>query len=95
MNPLRKLESVKASWFNTTRGCLRLMGKQFDLSLIFSVFLYVLNSKIRKKWPGISKVYWPILDNRMLCVLSNNILVFNSSSGTPRKGPYSPFPGGM
>ena len=35
------------------------------------------------KWPGISKIYPPILDYRMLCVLSNNLLVFDSSFGTP------------
>ena len=35
------------------------------------------------KWPGISKIYPSILDYKMLCVLSNNLLVFNSSQGTP------------
>ena len=73
-----------------------------DLSLIFNVFLYISNVKIRinldsenfgnsfetlvtliSKWPGISKIYPPILDYRMLCVLSNNLLVFDSSQGTP------------
>ena len=35
------------------------------------------------KWPGISKIYPPILDYRMLCALSNDLLVFGSSHGTP------------
>ena len=35
------------------------------------------------KWPGISKIYPPILDHRMFQVLSNNLLVFDSSRGTP------------
>ena len=35
------------------------------------------------KWPGISKIYPPILDYRMLCVLSNDLLVFDSSQETP------------
>ena len=35
------------------------------------------------KWPGISKIYPPILNYRMLCVLSNNLSVFDSSQGTP------------
>ena len=35
------------------------------------------------KWPGISKIYPPILDYKMLCVLSNDLLVFDSSHGTP------------
>ena len=35
------------------------------------------------KWPGISKIYPPILDYGMLCVLSNDLLVFDSSHGTP------------
>ena len=35
------------------------------------------------KWPGISKIYQPLLDYRMLRVLSNNVLVFNSAQGTP------------
>ena len=35
------------------------------------------------KWPGISKIYPPIVDYRMVCVLSNNLSVFDSSQGTP------------
>ena len=35
------------------------------------------------KWTGISKIYPPFFDYRMLFVLSNNCLVFNSSQGTP------------
>ena len=35
------------------------------------------------KWPVFSKIYPPLLDYKMLCVLSNNVLVFNSSQGTP------------
>ena len=35
------------------------------------------------KWPGISKFYPPILEYRMLCVLSNDLLVYGSSHGTP------------
>ena len=37
------------------------------------------------KWPGISKIYQPILDYRMLCVLSNDHLFFGSSHGTPSR----------
>ena len=35
------------------------------------------------KCPGISKIYPPIVDNRMFCVLSNALLVVNTSQGTP------------
>ena len=35
------------------------------------------------KWPGISKIYPPIFIYRVICVLSNNCLLFNSSQGTP------------
>ena len=38
---------------------------------------------LRLKWPGISKIFPPILDYRMFSVLSNNHLVFDSSQGTP------------
>ena len=74
----------------------------FDLSLIFSVFSYILKFKgqknllsenfvnlletlvtLKSKWPGISKIYQPILDYRMVCVLRNDLLVFDTSHGTP------------
>ena len=35
------------------------------------------------KWPGISKIYPPIFNYKMLCVLTNNRLHFNSFQGTP------------
>ena len=34
------------------------------------------------KWPGISKIYSTILDYRMFCVLTNDLLVFEHPVGT-------------
>ena len=87
---------------------LRYWKTNFDLSIIFRVFLDIFRFKDQKnlssenfgnsfktvvtsisKWPSISKIWSLILDYEMLCVLSNNLVVFDSSRGTPSRFEFS------